>query len=127
MCSDLFKIKFKNKLFAFCLSKWLRKRKKKKKRMIPNSADDMRGLYFGFTLSTLLKYMSGSLCKHWQSLDVHNSRCFPLQLIITFLYVYLSFLFFHLFPFLPFLLLFLQEMRSLLIFNWSFSLLFIFF
>ena len=42
--------------FAFCLSKWL-----KKKRMIPNSADDMTGLYFGFTLSTLLKYMSGSL------------------------------------------------------------------
>lgn len=86
----------------------------KKKRMIPNSADDMTGLYFGFTLSTLLKYMSGSLWKYTGKALMYIDF-FPLQFIITFLYFYLSFLFFHLFPFLPFLLLFLQELRSLLI------------
>lgn len=95
--------------FAFCLSKWLKKKKNDTKQCWWYD----RVIFWIYIIYTVEIYVWKSVKIHWQGLDVH--RLFPLQLIITFLYFYLSFLFFHLFPFLPFLLLFLQELRSLLI------------
>lgn len=95
--------------FAFCLSKWLKKKKEWYQTVLMIWQGYILDLHYLHCWNICLE-----VCEiHWQGLDVH--RFFPLQLIITFLYFYLSFLFFHLFPFLSFLLLFLQELRSLLI------------